>query len=200
MKQKLKQLRKPSVTLPVGGSSPLTVTPKRGRPKGSKNKSGKEKDPQEKGLLKSEAPGRTLKPKASTVLKNMVADVEALHQLPALVAAEHDGGGTHETSPTITKESLERRISRRLNVLDRYLTDDMLHTLLTQSSLKEIGIYEGIMMDKSLVLKGQPTVIIGNADRAGIDSVLPRLLQELKRRGLTATATERTIEFKGTDS
>lgn len=179
-----------------GGSSPLSVTHNkrgRGRPKGSKNKNAEEK---EKGLLGAQA----LKPKAVEVLKNMAADAEKLNQLTPLVAPENDGGGTHENSPTITKESLERRIARRLNVLDRYLTDDMLHQLLTQSTLKEIGVYEGIMMDKSLVLKGQPTVIIGNSDRAEIDNVLPRLLTEIKRRGLITTARERSIEFRGTGS
>ena len=64
--------------------------------------------------------------------------------------------------------------------------------------MREIGIYEGIMMDKSLILKGQPNVIIGNADRIQIDNVLPRLLDELHRRKLTTTASERKIEFVST--
>ena len=182
----MKLIKKPNRTsLPAGGgSSPSPVKSKHiGRPKGSKNK--------KKGVDAS----TEVSPKALTVLQGVVADTEKLDQL---AGAEVDGGGTHENSPTITKESLERRISRRLNVLDRYLTDDRLHQLLTQSSLKEIGIYEGIMMDKSLVLKGQPTVIIGNSDRAEIGTMLPRLLSELKRRGMVATATERTVEFRGT--
>ncbi len=195
MKSHLRKHKPKSKSLPSeGGSSPLSVIGHnkrgRGRPKGSKNKREDEKE-KEKGLLN---------PKALTVLKNVAADTEKLNELTVLVAPENDGGGTHENSPTITKESLERRISRRLNVLDRYLTDDRLHQLLMQSTLKEIGVYEGIMMDKSLVLKGQPTVIIGNADRAEIDNVLPRLLTEIKRRGLITTARERSIEFRGTGS
>ncbi len=114
-----------------------------------------------------------------------------------LATPEFDGGGTSEKSPVISKESLERRVARRLNVLDRYLTDDKLLTLLGGSSLKEIGIYEGIMLDKSLVLKGQPTVIIGNNERSTIDSALPKLLAELRRRNLITTVSERKIEFKG---
>lgn len=170
----------------MGGSSPLTVPKHRGRQKGSKNKPKSLPD--------------AVRPKALAVFQHIVADTERLneHERQPLVSAQADGGGTQENAPTITKESLERRISRRLNVLDRYLTDDMLHTLLTQSSLKEIGIYEGIMMDKSLVLKGQPTVIIGNAERGELDSLLPRLLREINRRGLITTATERKIEFVGT--
>lgn len=176
--------------IPSGGGSSPSPVKHRGRPKGSKNR--EKENEKEKGLL------TTLNPKAHRILQKIVADTEQVNKLPALTPAEFDGGGTHESAQTITKESLERRTSRRLNVLDRYLTDEMLHQLLSQSSLKEIGIYEGIMMDKMLVLKGQPTVIIGNAERAEIENVLPRLLRELNRRGLTATATERKVEFRGT--
>ena len=93
----------------------------------------------------------------------------------------------------MSKESLQRRVTRRVNVLDRFLTDDKLIELLSFSSLKEIGIYEGIMLDKSLVLQGQPNVIIGSDDRSAMASVLPRLLQELKKRNLVAS-TSHTVE------
>lgn len=103
-----------------------------------------------------------------------------------MTKADFDGGGTSADAFTVTKESLQRRVTRRLNVLDRYLTDDKLLELMTMSSLKEIGIYEGIMMDKSLVLQGQPTVIIGNDDRQAINNLLPRILGELRRRGMVS--------------
>jgi hypothetical protein len=124
---------------------------------------------------------------------------KAMTDAEPLALGQFDGGGTPQDGHVITKESLERRVARRLNVLDRYLTDDRLHELLLGSSLKEIGIYEGIMLDKSLVLKGQPTVIIGQEDRQAMDTVLPRLLSELKRRKLITTVSERKIEFTGTD-
>lgn len=118
----------------------------------------------------------------------------------AIADSAFDGGGTPATAPVISKESLERRVARRLNVLDRYLTDDRLLALLNQSSLKEIGVYEGIMLDKSLVLKGQPTVIVGSEDRQNLNEVLPRLLNELKRRNMVTTVSERKIEFQETKS
>jgi hypothetical protein len=126
----------------------------------------------------------------------MAADAEKL----GMTQPEFDGGGTKQDAHTITKEGLERRVARRLNVLDRFLTDDKLIELLSFSSLKEIGIYEGIMLDKSLVLKGQPNVIIGNEDRQAIDNALPRLMDELKRRGLVAHARERSVEIRTVDS
>ena len=45
------------------------------------------------------------------------------------------------------------------------------------------------------MLTGQPNVIIGSEDRARIDTVMPKLLTELKRRGLITTVSERKIEF-----
>lgn len=128
--------------------------------------------------------------KALTVFRRALADAEKLQ----MSAPDFDGGGTPVNTPTVTKESLQRRVSRRLAVLDRFLTDDKLIELLALSSLKEVGIYEGILLDKSLVLQGQPNVIIGDADRSKIDVLLPKLVQELKRRNIIAT--ERSIEFK----
>mgnify|MGYP001581748706 CR=1 FL=1 len=152
---------------------------KMGRPKGSKNKSTFERELQ-------------LAPKVKRTFTRMVADA-----LPLMAPISEDGGGTLETSPVVSRESLERRVSRRLNVLDRYLTDQRLTDLLAESKLKEIGIFEGIFLDKALVLKGQPTVIIGSEERVKLNEVMPALLQELRRRNLITTISERKIEFKG---
>lgn len=128
----------------------------------------------------SEVPKKEKDGRELVVFRKMIADAEKAHLTPA----EYDGGGTPDTAPSVTKDSLLKRVTRRLNVLDRYLTDDKLVELLAFSSLKEIGVYEGIMLDKSMVLQGQPTVIIGNDDRKELRDTLPRLMEELKRRGL----------------
>mgnify|MGYP001592713190 CR=1 FL=1 len=157
-------------------SQPLPVEPKRGRGRPRLNplstldtaEVGFEKKPKIKD-------GREL-----VVFRKMVADAEKANLSPAA----YDGGGTLEDAPSVTKDSLLKRVTRRLNVLDRFLTDDKLVELLAFSSLKEIGVYEGIMLDKSMVLQGQPTVIIGNDERRELRDTLPRLMDELKRRGL----------------
>ncbi len=187
---KSKVAAKPLSNGPVGGEAPPlpTLKRKRGRPVGWR----KAKSPD--ALLEVVAnPGNVKEAKLTKIFQRAIADQEIANALP-----EFDGGGTPSNAVTITKDSLERRVARRLNVLDRYLTDDKLFALLQLSSLKEIGIYEGIMMDKSLVLKGQPTVIIGNEDRKAMDEVMPRLLVEMKRRGLITSVSERKIEFKNT--
>ena len=167
-------------TPPVGPVPPLAPQLKRGRGRPRKNP------------LIAATSGLTpssQEPKALKTFRKMVADLEELSPPTA------DGGGTAENTLPVTKESLERRVSRRLNVLDRYLTDDKLIELMAFSTLKEIGIYEAIMLDKALILKGQPNVIIGQSDRQDMQDALPRLLADLKRRKLITTVSERKIEF-----
>jgi hypothetical protein len=161
-----------------------------GRPKGSKNKSTLAKLASTPSLTPTAAK-RELSAKIKQTFEKTLADASQL------MVPEFDGGGTSEKAPKVSKESLERRVARRLNVLDRFLTDDKLLQLLQGSSLKEVGIYEGIMLDKSLVLQGQPTVIIGQNERSQIDEALPKLLAELRRRKLITTVSERKIEFTG---
>ena len=178
-----KRVAKGAQASPVVELAPLQLAPpKRGRGRPKKN-------PMElpvEGLVPSNVKAdvktltKDMDAKALTVFRKAMADAEKALMTPE----DFDGGGTAETAHSVSKESLQRRVTRRLNVLDRFLTDDKLIELLSFSSLKEIGIYEGIMLDKSLVLQGQPTVIIGNDDRNAMASVLPRLMDELKRRKL----------------
>jgi hypothetical protein len=177
--QKLKKVAKATRVEPTAGSVSLPpAQPKRGRGR-----------PKTVSLFNSEVGAGSatfadakkfdpkLDPKALVTFRRAIADAEQAMMTPE----DFDGGGTAVDAHSVTKESLQRRVTRRLNVLDRFLTDDKLVELLAFSSLKEIGIYEGIMLDKSLVLQGQPNVIIGNDDRNAMASVLPRLMEELKR-------------------
>jgi hypothetical protein len=69
-----------------------------------------------------------------------------------------------------------------------------------ESKLKEIAIAEAIYMDKSLILKGQPTLIVGAAERVKLNEVMPALLAEMRRRNMTTTVSERQIKFEGADA
>ena len=182
---RLKQVAK-SDKEPITAGLRVPPTEHRGRPKGSLNKKTLALQATAKGLTK------VVDDRIVKSFGKMVDDAEK-----SLVISEpdFDGGGTKENAPVVSKESLERRVTRRLNVLDRYLTDDRLLSLLDQSGLKEVGIYEGIMMDKALVLKGQPTVIVGSADRTAMDDLMPRLLAEARRRKLITSVSERKIAF-----
>lgn len=92
-------------------------------------------------------------------------------------------------------EALEKRITHRLDVVDRYLSDEVLEAKLEKATLKDIGIYEGIFLDKLLTIKGQPTAILKIEDSMKLDELGTAILKEIKNRGLTATLTERTAEI-----
>lgn len=86
----------------------------------------------------------------------------------------------------IARDLLERRISQRLDLIDAYLTPETLIDKLEKSSLAQVGIYEGILLDKLASLRGQPTTIISVTDQRKADEVGSLLLRELERRGLAA--------------
>ena len=176
---------------PTAGLLSLPIAPpKRGRGRPKKQQMAEfdmEKiSPASSSFESAKKMSKDLDSKALVVFRRAIADAEKAMMTPEV----YDGGGTSEEAHSVTKESLQRRVSRRLNVLDRYLTDDKLIELLAFSSLKEIGIYEAILLDKSLVLQGQPNVIIGNDERASMASILPRLMQELHRRKLIASTSQ----------
>lgn len=181
VRRRITKVAKSAKALPVEDAEVippnLRTLPKRGRGRPRKNPldQAKPKQPEFDPATSDEKSAKAL-----VIFRKAIAEAEKLEMTPE----GFDGGGTASDAHSVTKESLQRRVTRRLNVLDRYLTDDKLIELLAMSSLKEIGIYEGIMLDKSLVLQGQPTVIIGNDDRTAMASVLPRLMDELKRRGM----------------
>ena len=91
-------------------------------------------------------------------------------------------------------EAIEKRVTHRLDVIFRYLTDEVLEAKLAGASLKDLGIYEGIFLDKLLLIKGQPTAIFKVEDSMKLDELGAAILREIKQRGLSATLTERSVE------
>jgi hypothetical protein len=101
------------------------------------------------------------------------------------------------------RETHEKRLSQRLEWIDAYLDQDTFFEKLKEAKLKDIGIYEAVLTDKLLLLRGQPNQIISMADHSKLDELGPKLLEELNRRQLKVTATEtkteRTVELETTD-
>lgn len=83
----------------------------------------------------------------------------------------------------VTKEALEKRLSRRLDVIAGFLSDDMLESKLTEARLKDLGVYEGIMMTKLHELRGMPSIIIKTEDGNKLDDIAKALVDEIARRG-----------------
>lgn len=95
----------------------------------------------------------------------------------------------------ITPQVMEELVEEKVRTMANYLTPDRLREKLEEASLKEIAIYEGTMMDKLLLLRGQPTQILGVQEQTKLDEACKRLLLEAERRGVRVALTERKAEF-----
>lgn len=82
----------------------------------------------------------------------------------------------------ITKEALEKRLSRRLDVIAGWLTDEKLEAKLEEAKLKDLGVFEGIALTKLAELRGAPTIIIRTEDSMKLDEIADKLLEEITRR------------------
>lgn len=73
-----------------------------------------------------------------------------------------------------------------------------LEDMLAETKLKDIAIVLGIATEKTLLLEGQPTQIIGQPQQAKLDQLGQALQTALKQRGLVKL-TERTatIDLNG---
>ena len=91
-----------------------------------------------------------------------------------------------------TKEELKtdvQYLSQRVTIW--LLEGDRLERLMSEPKLKDIMVTLGITTEKLLLLEGQPTQIISQQQHQKIDELMPALLLEIKRRGVTVDLTER---------
>lgn len=81
--------------------------------------------------------------------------------------------------------------TRAINWLDE---GDRLETLLSETKLRDVGVFLGIATEKVLLMEGQPTQIIGQPQQAKLDQLGQALQTALAQRGLSKEVklTERT--------
>ena len=82
----------------------------------------------------------------------------------------------------LTQEDLEKRLSWKLEWLDKYLTPEVMLQKMERTSLKDLAIFMGITMEKLLLMRGQPTSIVGTDERKTLEELGPALLREIQRR------------------
>jgi hypothetical protein len=71
-----------------------------------------------------------------------------------------------------------------------------LEDMMAETKLRDIGVMLGIATEKVLLLEGQPTSIIGQAESKKLEDLIPALLLEVKRRGIKADVTERKVSLE----
>ena len=96
----------------------------------------------------------------------------------------------------VPNEVLEERLTNRLDTVNRYLTEPRLLEKLSNSSLKEIGTYEGLLLTHLSHLRGKAGAPSLDGDNRKLNELVPMILNEMKQRGLTAKFTERTATLE----
>lgn len=115
------------------------------------------------------------------------------------VEAKHVQPHQYFTDRALTAEVMEKRASAIMDVVDDYLKGKdgaylNLTDKLEKASLKDVGIFSGIITDKMLTLRAQTPQAWSPQEATKADELLLALMNEVKSRGLTVKATERTIE------
>lgn len=107
------------------------------------------------------------------VIGRMIARMRARYQP---IAGELQ---KHKTSEIL--EMIEDRIGRALGYLDDFV--------LSKATAKDLAITLGILLEKRQLLRGEPTQILSVEERQGLNELLPKLIAEAQRRGLSIDVT-----------
>ena len=82
---------------------------------------------------------------------------------------------------------IDERIGHALNYLDDYVMAD--------AGFRDLAMGVGILIEKRQLLRGEPTQIISVDERASLNKLLPMLVEEARRRGITIDVrAERVVE------
>ncbi len=86
-------------------------------------------------------------------------------------------------------ECLDKKIAMTLGYIDDYS--------MASASFKDLNIGLSIMVEKSQLLKSQPTHIIDFTTRTQVNGLLPVLIAEAKRRGFTIDGSAKRVDAPG---
>ena len=98
-------------------------------------------------------------------------------------------GALMEVKSLKTQEILDL-LNRRIHLGLQYLDDKVM----AEASARDIMMGLGIMIEKRQLLRGEPTQIISDHERKKLHELVPELLKEAQRRGITIEGTAERIE------
>lgn len=85
-------------------------------------------------------------------------------------------------------QKIDERIGHALNYVDDYVMAD--------AGFRDLSMGIGILIEKRQLLKGEPTQIISIEERKRLDELLPMLVKEALRRGITIDGkAEKIVEM-----
>jgi hypothetical protein len=97
------------------------------------------------------------------------------------------------------QDQLVDRLMGRLDTIHAYLNDEQtMFQKLEEARFKDILAAENMLVERLQQLAGIATPVVAPHQQAKIDEVLPMLMDMMKQRGLTMTATQQKVEFTTT--
>lgn len=102
----------------------------------------------------------------------------------------------------ISGKEMLRKLDQKTHMLvDAIDQDTINNTAGAKGGLKDIAIAFGILAEKRQLLQGRPTQILSVEERVNLSTILPELIREAERRGLTVdlNAGEFSVD-KGTST
>ncbi len=90
-----------------------------------------------------------------------------------------------EATEEITTRSLQRMLDDRAHMALAYMDDKVF----AEANLRDLSIALGILLEKRQLLKGEPTQILSVGERKNMNDLLPEIVAEAQRRGMTIDMT-----------
>jgi hypothetical protein len=90
----------------------------------------------------------------------------------------------------VDNEFLVAQIENKLHLALQYMGPDKMQ----DANLNTLVKFFGILLDRRQLLKGEPTQIVTNTDRRALNDLLPAILAEAERRGMTVPLIEGDME------
>lgn len=87
--------------------------------------------------------------------------------------------------PAVVKEFKAAHFVAKLGEKIDLALDHIDEQVLQEASFRDLSMGASMMLEKMQLMKGEPTAIISDHERAKIHELLPILIAEAKRRGLT---------------
>lgn len=81
----------------------------------------------------------------------------------------------------VTGRQMLELLEERLMMALEYLGD----AKMAEASARDLAVVIGVLAEKRALLRGEPTQIIGVEERRNLSELLPALLKEAERRGMT---------------
>lgn len=101
-------------------------------------------------------------------------------------------GGVVAAKRQITTAEILRTIDEELDLISTYIDDKVV----AEANLRDLALAKAALIEKRALLRGEPTQIVSDHERKKLHELLPLMIEEARRRGLTipGTVTEKVVE------